>query len=130
MAQRTVCNSGHKWVEENIYTNPTNGDRMCRKCRYTASAKWKKENSAHHARTQRFRKYQITESDYLTMLVLQDSTCAICKRDFMTNKIHIDHSYSTGEVRGLLCPNCNTGLGKFGDNPALLQSAQDYLAVN
>jgi hypothetical protein len=38
-----------------------------------------------------------------------------------------DHDHSTGEFRGWLCFDCNTGLGKFKDSPALLQKAVDYL---
>lgn len=40
---------------------------------------------------------------------------------------HVDHNHSTGAVRGILCSECNTGLGKFRDDPAMLQKAIDYL---
>ena len=39
----------------------------------------------------------------------------------------IDHDHETGKVRGLLCHECNTALGKFGDDPAILLRAVDYL---
>ena len=39
-----------------------------------------------------------------------------------------DHCHSTGEPRGLLCSNCNTGIGFLRDDPKILQSAIEYLS--
>lgn len=59
------------------------------------------------------------------MLVEQDGHCAICERE--TEKLCIDHDHATGIVRGLLCVTCNTGLGKFKDDPERLRAAAVYL---
>lgn len=40
----------------------------------------------------------------------------------------IDHDHKTGEVRGLLCGNCNSGIGMLGDDPRLLEKAIVYLS--
>jgi hypothetical protein len=42
----------------------------------------------------------------------------------------VDHGHETGEVRGLLCSNCNLGLGYFKDNPKYLEGAIKYLSVD
>lgn len=41
---------------------------------------------------------------------------------------HVDHSYATGKVRGVLCAQCNTGLGKLGDSASGVERAAQYLA--
>ena len=43
------------------------------------------------------------------------------------NPFRLDHNHGTGEFRGFLCDSCNTGLGKFRDDPDLLARAIDYL---
>lgn len=60
--------------------------------------------------------------------VLSKINCEICgaspkpeKRNF------IDHCHTTGKVRGLLCDDCNMGIGRFKDNPDLLKKAIEYL---
>lgn len=56
--------------------------------------------------------------------------CAICgtTRDYQA--LGVDHCHTTMKLRGLLCSNCNTGLGQFQDNPTLLRLAADYLERN
>ncbi len=39
----------------------------------------------------------------------------------------IDHDHATGKIRGVLCPSCNTGIGKLGDNIEGLRRALAYL---
>jgi hypothetical protein len=52
--------------------------------------------------------------------------CDICKKP-LTNQLRVDHSHSTGEVRGLLCNHCNAGIGMLQDNEGVLRAAADYL---
>ena len=42
----------------------------------------------------------------------------------------VDHDHTTGEIRGLLCANCNLGLGALGDNVRSLKRALAYLGDN
>ncbi len=73
-------------------------------------------------------KYDITQDDYDSMLLLQGGTCAICNRPCQTGKtLAVDHCHTTGKIRELLCQLCNTALGKFKDSPELLSSAITYL---
>lgn len=76
-------------------------------------------------------KYAMTVDDYLEMLERQENRCAICGGVNKTGRrLYIDHCHDTGKVRGLLCLNCNAGLGQFSDSLALLESATDYLRKN
>lgn len=74
-------------------------------------------------------KYGITIQDYDRMLVEQDNNCAICNEfePIERNPLAVDHCHSTGKVRGLLCSNCNTAIGKFKENRDLLIAAVQYL---
>jgi hypothetical protein len=75
------------------------------------------------------RKYGITLSDYDKMLEKQNGQCAICGTRKVPNcgRFVVDHDHSSGKIRGLLCSNCNTGLGLLGDDPQTLESALTYL---
>jgi hypothetical protein len=42
----------------------------------------------------------------------------------------VDHSHRTGKVRGLLCIECNTGLGRFEDKLQILINAIHYLKAH
>ena len=60
----------------------------------------------------------------------QGGRCAICSTEEPGgngNHFSVDHNHKTGKVRALLCNHCNTGLGKFQDDPDLLRIAQLYL---
>ncbi|MGA4543566.1 endonuclease VII domain-containing protein [Uniformispora flossi] len=58
------------------------------------------------------------------MIKAQFGICPICLRP---RPEHVDHDHSSGEVRGVLCFNCNSGLGQFKDRPDLLRRAAAYL---
>lgn len=76
--------------------------------------------------------YGVTPEQYSAMLARQDHRCAICGSDTWpgarrAGSPHVDHDHANGKVRGLLCGNCNNGLGMFADDPVRLRAAADYL---
>lgn len=77
--------------------------------------------------------YGITPERYDYLFKTQDGVCANCQQPETLRikgnlvSLAVDHDHVTGEVRGLLCSNCNQGLGKFKHDPALLRAAADYL---
>lgn len=73
------------------------------------------------------RRYGITPARYAAMLKEQDGRCAICDQPAGRRRLAVDHKHETGKIRGLLCTGCNTALGLFGDNTAVLRAAIQYL---
>ena len=74
----------------------------------------------------RLNKYGITGEEFRTILKQQGSKCPICNRDISKN-LSVDHNHLTGEIRGLICNNCNLAMGNAGDSPKILRALADYL---
>lgn len=82
------------------------------------------------------REYGICLKDFRKLLNEQRNRCFICQclaNDdgvvIETGKLLVvDHDHKTGDVRGLLCHHCNSGIGMFRDNPQSLTRAIEYLA--
>lgn len=105
---------------------------------------WRKKNRNRYAEDDRWRQiklaYGITKADYDDMLEKQGGVCAICSSPPQTytfsgvrngveytqtrSYLCVDHCHETGRVRGLLCNNCNKGLGWHEKNHS---QAQEYL---
>lgn len=103
------------------------GKPVCPGCR-----KDPRSNAVERERSRTLRKYGLSVADWDAMLARQDGRCAICRTDRPGGRgeqWHIDHCHETGDVRGLLCHNCNVGLGNFGDDPGRLLAAMAYLGA-
>lgn len=78
----------------------------------------------------RMKQYGITIEDFEYLMVKQDYKCAICGHSDTSKKSFfplVDHCHNNGHVRGILCSDCNFGIGKFKDDPRLLLNAIKYL---
>ena len=70
------------------------------------------------------RRYGIGAREVEDLVREQGGVCPICDR---SDPDHVDHDHATGRVRGVLCFNCNGGLGQFGDDPERLYRAAFYV---
>lgn len=61
------------------------------------------------------------------LLDTQKGCCAICHVDFGSTLYHIDHNHDTLVIRGLLCSNCNTGIGLLKEDEGIINSALKYI---
>jgi hypothetical protein len=122
----------------------------CRDCRISTTKEHhaKEESKRKHSewynnkyvpieRDKRYQKtYGITLEQYNEMSLMQNHLCKIChqpetsknnlRKDGSYN-LAVDHCHQTGKIRGLLCNNCNRGIGYLKDSLVLLKSAIDYL---
>jgi hypothetical protein len=136
---RTHCSKGHEFTSEN--TGHSRKSRYCLACRRIASRlaqqSWRLRNPEQSERTSKnssarqiLKNHGLTAQEYSVMLEKQAGLCAICtKVNQNGRKLAIDHNHTTGKIRGLLCSNCNVGLGHFKDNLKLLSRAGSYLQV-
>ena len=90
------------------------------------NAKYHQDNKEEIAKRHRLCPYKLTQEQYDKKLQAQNNRCAICYKEFVKTP-HIDHSHKTGENRGLLCDDCNLGLGRFKDSIVILNSAIQYV---
>jgi hypothetical protein len=76
-------------------------------------------------------RYGLSSLDYKNLLDSQGGACAICRMLPRTiqhpKNLSVDHCHIFGIVRGLLCINCNIGLGLLDDSIEILTKAKVYL---
>ncbi|MPZ92303.1 MAG: hypothetical protein GEU68_11825 [Actinobacteria bacterium] len=70
------------------------------------------------------RRYRVDAAQVAWMVLQQGGVCALCGSG---KPEHVDHDHRTKRVRGILCFNCNRGLGKFCDDVGLMGRAAEYL---
>lgn len=124
-------------------------DRTCRACVAERNAKYSRENREHlaaaalrryHADPLRYADYELKKTyglepgAYDRILAAQDGKCGICGTDDpgsrtrrRTRRFAVDHCHDTGAVRGLLCSNCNRGIGYLKHSKDALLAAVKYL---
>ena len=98
---------------------------QCRECKSAAH-----KESYHRVAAKRLeQKYGITSEQRTKMFEAQRGCCKICGKHESEQRraLAVDHCHTTGAVRGLLCDNCNRGIGYFRDNPEALKAAIKYL---
>ncbi len=78
------------------------------------------------------RAYGISIEQRDALLAAQGGRCKLCSIEISAVKgfnksAHVDHCHKTNRVRGILCGNCNTSLGKLGDSEESIQRVLLYL---
>jgi hypothetical protein len=106
--------------------------RRYRKRHPDRAAKTSNEQRAYRKNWSLLKRFGITIEQRNTILESQGNVCAGCKSDSPNWKgdWHVDHCHATGFIRGVLCHNCNTALGRVKDRPDVLRNLARYLESN
>lgn len=91
--------------------------------------KWSRDNPQKKL-SQRLKQYGLTVDSYERMRNGQSGMCAICLTPPRRGRLYVDHCHKSGRVRGLLCSDCNLGLGKFNDDADRVLRASKYLEAH
>jgi hypothetical protein len=99
-----------------------------------SSSDWQKNNQDKWKDKDLRIRYGIRLIEYRQMLESQNKVCAICggpeTRKAISGKLcslHVDHNHENGQIRGLLCHHCNTGIGSFKESIELMKKAISYI---
>jgi hypothetical protein len=107
----------------------------CKPCKCAIEKEGRLRNPL-RKRTQRLKEFGLSLNDFDEMLKNQNGLCAICYKpetgvlyDKVKN-LSVDHDHSSGKVRGLLCSNCNRGIGHLKENFDIMERAIEYLKLS
>lgn len=97
-------------------------------------ASWYSRNNSSPKEVWLRREYGIGETHYNAISARQGGVCALCREPERglhnsgnVKNLSVDHCHDTSQIRGLLCAKCNKGMGLFGEDPALLRRAANYI---
>ncbi len=102
--------------------------RTCKKCDHKGPLKDFPTSGQYYEKRREwriFKHYGLTLEEYNQMYDDCGGACEICHKEL--DVLYIDHDHNTGRVRGLLCSQCNTGIGGLQDDVGLLLHAVRYL---
>ncbi len=103
---------------------------ICKACDRKAKRARDKRTPNERANKHLLDKYGITLEEKREMIKNQNCKCDICPQSLSVDdlsKSHVDHCHETGIVRGILCSNCNRGIGHLQHDTQILRSAIRYL---
>jgi hypothetical protein len=104
----------------------------CKDCLSHRAKLYRDDHKAELKAASILRRYKLSVEQYNTMIKDCNNCCTICKVELLgtntdANAPCIDHCHTTNIVRGILCMQCNKGLGLFRDSPESLVNAAQYL---
>ncbi len=100
----------------------------CKPCYSTVKSREYRKKYPHLPKVYNLKQLGVTVEQYEILFDRQQGLCGICRKEPpMDRALAVDHCHVSLFVRGLLCMTCNTALGKFHDDPAILLRAVDWV---
>ena len=112
------CNQIKSLTEFHYYKNHKRYHSLCFDCKKISFKHYQKSIG-------RFKRYGITKEIYDQMVLKQDNKCYICE-DYK-EILYIDHNHITGEIRKLLCRDCNSALGLIKESKKTINNMKKYI---
>tara|TARA_R110000868_G_scaffold385140_1_gene652886 strand:- start:207 stop:632 length:426 start_codon:yes stop_codon:yes gene_type:complete len=111
-------------------TSSTGLDPWCKQCKSVYRKQYFIDNQEKETIRGRLKAWKnagisISIDSYRSQSTQRNNKCDICAKQVVS--LHVDHSHTTGKLRGLLCGSCNRALGLFQDNPDIINKAKIYL---
>ncbi len=134
----TKCREFKSWDQFYDHSTAHRGKNpRCKTCVASHMRSWREQKlkddpdgyEARRSEITRASRRGITVEELRSMYRNQHHRCAICgvREIDLPRRFAVDHNHVTGRVRGLLCDDCNKGLGLFRDDPERLATAISYL---
>lgn len=146
---KTLCKEGHEFTRENTYTPPGTTKRCCKACRRQRVSEYNARNrekinerkcntrkslTKEQRRKENLRQIGWTLELFCSKVKEQKGLCEICQRVLtFEDKISgtracADHEHcDPPKPRGVLCINCNLGIGNLQENTVIMEAAIVYL---
>jgi hypothetical protein len=133
---KVCCRCGKGKPTAEFWKEPRHRDgfaSLCKTCFEEGRKAYRKANPEKALNQSLRDRFGITLDEYKAKLLQQRGVCAICGhpetaafRDKI-KMLSVDHNHKTGQIRGLLCDQCNRALGAAKEDPHILDSAIRYL---
>lgn len=126
---------GEKSLSE-FHKTIRNGDghhQRCKVCANYANKVSRDKDPNFNRRNNLRRSFGMSLDEYQRLYDSQDGVCAICRKPESVIRagkvlsLAVDHDHTSGRIRGLLCNNCNRGVGLFSDDTTIISRAVEYL---
>ena len=121
MSTKECSKCGSALPVSSYYKNSASDDGLdytCRDCRKAYARKYYMKNRKVRCQRKIIERHGVGLIYKNFLLASQDWKCSICGKELKPNSSDacLDHDHRTGEIRGVLCRQCNAYIGRFGDN--------------